>query len=405
MKSKSKLLILAVMAAILVASGTLFAPVAFAAHHVTHSVDSSLFTDIVSSTDNGTTGAIWGANVVGNTDIQFILDLAIKTNPGNQSYPQTVTYGVTTTTGPAVPTVYFGGNNANTNFTFSAANSSSGLSEQVNIIAPAVLGAYTVTIYPTGQTGSNPQLSDGYGITIGFTVISSSCTAAPTSLSLSPSTACVVYKEPSTKFTATLTSNSTALEGKPIDFTIAFGLNSATSLGTVSTDANGEAQLVLDTSIFTVGGYTITASFQGDECYFEAEPAIASLGVKYDFLGFQPPVQIDGVGAGLFSGKVIPVKLIIADFNAEPVPDATAYITWSAIIGDVSYADVDVDSVSAADTGNMMRYDPLADQYIYNWDTSKLDNGTYTLNIGMGEGCEENHNATVILQKNSGKKK
>lgn len=53
-----------------------------------------------------------------------------------------------------------------------------------------------------------------------------------------------------------------------------------------------------------------------------------------------------------------------------------------------------------------MRYDPDADQYIFNWDTSKLANGSYNIRIYLGEGgCGGNRLATVILQKNSGGKK
>ena len=99
------------------------------------------------------------------------------------------------------------------------------------------------------------------------------------------------------------------------------------------------------------------------------------------------------------------MKIKVADANGDSVPDASIYITWSGTVADVSTTDIPAESVSAADTGNMMRYDPLAEQYIYNWDVSELDNGSFTINIEMGEGCDGDHNATVILQKSHGKKK
>lgn len=341
--------------------------------------------------------------------MQFNLTLGIRAT-GSQGYPQTVTYAVTSTTGPSgytAPTVYFGGNPATTNFTFTANSSSETLTIQVNIIAPALDGAYTVKISPTAFEGTTPRLEDDNGVTIGFTVIPAGCTPQATSLSITPTSACVIYRQPDTTFEAKLvtSSDNQPLAGKPIAFTIAKGSDPATSLGTVTTDANGVASLTLDTSGLAVGSYTVTASFQGDDCYLGADPAIATLGVKYDFLGFQPPVQIDGVGAGLFSGKVIPVKLKIADYYGVSEPDATIHLTWSATISETSYVNVATESVSAADYGNVMRYDPVSEQYVYKWDVSSLPNGDYTLYAGMGEGCGAEHTALVKLQKTSGKKK
>ena len=56
-----------------------------------------------------------------------------------------------------------------------------------------------------------------------------------------------------------------------------------------------------------------------------------------------------------------------------------------------------------ADSDNLMRYDPLADQYIFNWDISKVTNGSYKIRIYLGEaGCADTHLATVTIQQKSG---
>lgn len=411
MRGKDKWMVLAAMAVLL--SGTLFVPMAFAGHHVTHQISpSENFTDILSDKD-GVYSAKWKESVTGNTNIQFSLSLGIRVT-GNQAYPQSVTYGVTATTGPdgyTPPTVYFGGNPGHNSFTFNAENSYSTLTVQVNIIAPSLAGAYTVKIAPTQIEGNNPKIEDTNGITISFTVIPSGCTPAATSLSIQPQSSCIIYKTPSATFTATLvtTADSQPLAGQPIEFTISKGSDPSVNLGPVDTDENGQATLALDTSSLGVGGYTVTASFQGSECYLAADPAVAALGVRYDFLGFQPPVlnvQPDGSKVpGLFSGMVIPVKVKIADYYGNSVPDATIYLTWSATLADTTYADIPAESVSAADTGNKMRYDPEADQYIYNWDVSQLANGSYTLYADAGEGCQSDHTAVVILQKSATRKK
>jgi hypothetical protein len=401
---RMKLMIVGAMILFLV--GIPFVPVAFAAHHITHQVTpADKFTDIETTGNHGTTGAKWKEIIPGNTNIQFNLGLGISASGGGQGYPQWVTYGVTATTGPGVPVVYFGGDPSRTSFTQTFTSPLSTGTIQVNIVAPPSDGAYTVKIFPTakGGDGGNPRLVDDYGVTIGFTVSNpSGCIPEATSLSLTVEPSCVVYKATSTTFTATLTygEDHVPLAGKPVEFAI-----ENTDLGSVLTNAEGKAILTFDPSGLAVGGYTVVSSFQGDDCYYAADPSYASLGVRYDFLGFQPPVQIDGVGAGLFSGKVIPVKVRIADAQGMPVPDATAYITWTGTTANVYYEEVPAESVSAADSGNLMRYDPVSDQYIYNWNTSRLDNGSYTINIDMGEGCGGERNATVLLQKSSGKKK
>lgn len=399
MKSKSKWMLLAAMAALVV--GTLFVPSAFAADKVLYSAIDPVASFNTTSGGHGLESATLKNTVIGGANIQFNLSLKIDVG-GGQGYPQTVTFGVTGTTGPSAPTVYFEGNTTKNSHVFSASSSSATDTFQVNIIAPADDGAYTVTIaaIEKGGAGGNPRLNTG-SITIGFTVSNpTGCTKASTSLSLELNPACVIYKATETTFTATLTSEGNPVAGQSIAFKIG-----DTDLGTAVTDADGKASIKYDPSGLAVGTYVVVASFQGAECYLEAEPAAANLGVRYDFLGFQPPVKIDGVGAGLFSGKVIPVKIKIADAMGAPVPDAIVYLTWSATIAGVTYEDVALESVSAADTGNQMRYDPLADQYIYNWDTSKLDNGSYTLNVDMGEGCGGARTTTVILQKSTGKKK
>jgi hypothetical protein len=54
------------------------------------------------------------------------------------------------------------------------------------------------------------------------------------------------------------------------------------------------------------------------------------------------------------------------------------------------------------DQGNLMRYDPLADQYIFNWDISgaAFANGTYKVWIDLGEGeCGAQHSVILSVAK------
>jgi hypothetical protein len=43
-------------------------------------------------------------------------------------------------------------------------------------------------------------------------------------------------------------------------------------------------------------------------------------------------------------------------------------------------------STAAATTGNLLRHDPAAGQYIFNWSTKDLSAGTHRLFINLGDG-------------------
>lgn len=65
-----------------------------------------------------------------------------------------------------------------------------------------------------------------------------------------------------------------------------------------------------------------------------------------------------------------------------------------------------VTSVSAADTGNVMRYVPQDQQYIYNWDASGLANGTYAVVVDLGDSdaCRQENPYAIITVARKGKK-
>jgi hypothetical protein len=121
------------------------------------------------------------------------------------------------------------------------------------------------------------------------------------------------------------------------------------------------------------------------------------LGVKYFFVGFQPPIKADG--STILTGKCGPVKIVITDVNGMPVPDATAYVYFAdgiqAIVG------TDPENVATGlnfDYGNLMRYSD--GQYVYNWDLSTTTNGTKTIQVYLGEGsCADAHTVVVSVGK------
>jgi hypothetical protein len=332
-------------------------------------------------------------NVAGGDAITFDLTFQINTAGSSTSYPRTITFGVTDITKPAGasdPTV-----TGLTSHTFTT--SSSSFTDSITITAPSTPGAYTVHIFPTGGTGGQNGLAPGGGITIGFTVNDNACVAADTSLALTLADPCLLYHTASTSFTATLTSGGSAVPGENIDFTV-----DSVSIGSATTGADGKATITYDPSGLAVGDHTVVASFQGGTCSYNASENSATLGIHYMFLGFQQPINADGTS--LFGGRTIPVKVRIADADGQPVPDADAHAFFAfgtpAIVG----TDTEPLANTNGDTGNTMRYDASANQYIFNWDIANLPNGTYTIRVGLSEGtCADSHTVVVTLKKKGSK--
>jgi hypothetical protein len=354
-------------------------------------------------TFNGSSGNFsLNESVAGNATISFSLKFAIVSQGNTTNFPKTITFGVPG--GSTSPAVYFGADGTSTTLVKTFANASDSITSTVRIIAPANDDDYTVKISAILGTGGQGGLSPGGGISISFTVYNPpppppppACNKYSTSVSLTLVPACIVlHSSSNTTFSATLTSGGSPLAGKSIDFTV-----DDIPAGSASTDANGLATISYNPSALSLGDHTVKAIFQGDGCDYIGSSQTATLGIIYDFLGFQPPVQISGNGVGLFSGKVIPVKIMVADALGELVSDAKAFVYFKQTAADVSVVGTEAESVSAADSGNQMRYDPLTGQYIFNWDTSRIDNGYYNIYIYIeGQGsCAEPNFATVNLQK------
>jgi hypothetical protein len=134
----------------------------------------------------------------------------------------------------------------------------------------------------------------------------------------------------------------------------------------------------------------------------------ATLGIYYNFVGFQPPINPEG-NSIFGNGRVIPIKIKIVNANLQPVIDAKPTVwlyQWSpgTGLGEVIEA---ATSVSSADIDNIMRYVPEDQQYIYNWDLSNLTNGTYAVVVELGDAgkaCGKGtYYATITVQK-KGKK-
>ena len=201
--------------------------------------------------------------------------------------------------------------------------------------------------------------------------------------------------------TATLTDeNGDPVVGKTVSFSV-----DANAVGDAVTDASGVATIPnYDVSGLSIGDHEVDATFTApdDACDYLSTNGVGNLGATYVFIGFQQPINADGTSQ--FGGRTIPVKIKLADANGQPVTDAEAHVFFNfgtpALIG----TDAEPVANTNGDTGNLMRYDPGANQYIFNWDIAGLANGTYYVWVDLGEGaCGDQHSVIVTMKKKGSK--
>ena len=217
-----------------------------------------------------------------------------------------------------------------------------------------------------------------------------------------PDPQCFIYGEGEVNLAATLTESVSTdpIAGRLIEFSL------EGASGSANTDASGEALWPYDLTTLGAGDFNLYAEFNGDSSYNPSNDS-GTVGVSYRFIGFQQPINADGTSV-FGNGRVIPVKIKIADANLQPVTNAAPTV-WMTQVSPLTAIGTDLEpatSVSAADTGNTMRYVPEDDHYIFNWDLSALSNGTWYVIVDLGDSdaCGEGpYFATITVNKKKGK--
>lgn len=316
----------------------------------------------------------------------------------------TATFSASTTTKPVgAPAVTVG---AISGCTLTSASST--CTTPINFTVPAVTGGYQLKV-TVGGLGSSTGLATK-DLYINFSVDTAPAQKLDTKLTVDKK--CVLLNQGSVDLTATLQelASGKAIEGANIDFYIdpaldGNGVPTVASVGTGATNASGVATLSYNINTLGVGDHDLYAEFDGDDSYKPSNDSDI-LGISYLFVGFQPPINADGTS--IFGGRVIPIKIKLIDANGAPVTNAAPTVWLTSYDKDFGLGvDLEqVSSVSAADTGNIMRYVPLEQQYIYNWDATDLANGTYgvVVNLGDSAACRpQNPYAIITVAKKSKK--
>jgi hypothetical protein len=117
----------------------------------------------------------------------------------------------------------------------------------------------------------------------------------------------------------------------------------------------------------------------------------------YAFGGYLQPVNADG--SSIFKrGRAVPVKFQLTDCSGHNVANAVATLHVFFYANGVVGSEIeDIVSVGKANTDELFRYDPTAQQYIYNLDTSPLRaNATYLLRTHLDDGSD--HDVLISLR-------
>lgn len=101
-------------------------------------------------------------------------------------------------------------------------------------------------------------------------------------------------------------------------------------------------------------------------------------GCTWTMSAILPPFNANGSSIWKY-GSTVPVKVTITDCNGAPVPGLSPQIgTQLKSSSDPTAAIDEANSTSAADTGTTLRYDATAGQYIYNWASKSVADGSAT---------------------------
>jgi hypothetical protein len=124
--------------------------------------------------------------------------------------------------------------------------------------------------------------------------------------------------------------------------------------------------------------FTVRVTDNGDPALY-AERQF-TVGVGYAWSGLLAPVQAGGTYK---AGRTLPIKFQLTGASAG-ITDAQIRLVVYQVSNNVIGDPVDVETTSAATTGNLFRF--VNGEYIFNWSTSGLAAGTYQLQIDMGDG-------------------
>ncbi len=308
--------------------------------------------------------------------VQATWAIGAGSSPRTTTYPKNgVSFSAVTTNGTSVGPITV----APATCDFSGASAT--CSTTASFTTPNVSDTIQLRVTPDNAGSGSAALRNDSHLFVNLSVIQQVARIDTVTALTDP--VCAPYKGGTVNLPAKLATlaDGLPLAGKPMDFAV-----DSAPAGSASTGADGVAALAFNVDSLPAGDHAVYAEFLGDAGYNPSNDG-ATLGITYNFVGFQPPINPEG--NSIFNGgRVVPVKIKLVDANLNPVTDAkpTVWVyQWSpgTGLGEILESPT---SVSSADQGNTMRYSPSDQQYIYNWDLEGLANGTYAVVVELGDG-------------------
>lgn len=108
--------------------------------------------------------------------------------------------------------------------------------------------------------------------------------------------------------------------------------------------------------------------------------------VLYSHTDVLQPVNADGTSVFKL-GRTVPVKFRLTGASGG-LSDLTARFSAVHVGSDAEGEVNEPEAYSEASAGDLFRYDPGSDQYIFNWSTRALPSGRYEVHIDLGDGQE-----------------
>src|SRR6266478_1440321 len=248
------------------------------------------------------------------------------------------------------------------------------LGEGARISPTLPLGSHTITL-----TVTDAKLEEQSGVPSG-TLSAHAVTHVtvrdntPPSLSLSKTSITVVIS------TASASTMAINLDG------IASATDTCDPSPTVTNDAPAQFPIGLTTVRFTAidhGGNSLEKQLTVD--------------VVYTFTTYLMPLLNDG-SALYQSGRTVPVKFHLTAADGTFVSNAVATIQMFQVLNTpTGTVDMSLNTVASGSSnmGNLFRFDPTSNQYIYNLSTSGFASGTYLLRTTLNDGTTHEVNFSI----------
>lgn len=157
----------------------------------------------------------------------------------------------------------------------------------------------------------------------------------------------------------------------------------ATTLAAVTVSGNAAT---FTTSSLAAGSHTIGVVYNGDGSFNGSTSAIITQMTQYTFHGFLPPLNERNTK----QSGVIPIKWQLTDARGSFIGDVAT--VKSLLVGPVGGSL----AAPAASGNTALRYDRVANQYIFSWQTKGLKSDDYTISLSLNDGSV--HTATVTLK-------